>query len=126
VLFLRIKPSGEYTNEQGERNNMDKEGRWLIARDWVVTFLRAPYGTWSFPDKTLVYLMYDAGSRLIDRRPDQFHTVVAYSPPALPEPGEAELSDFACTLDPYLITKGSAIARSALSLSQRVAQPRRE
>jgi hypothetical protein len=125
VLFLRIKPSGEYTNEQGERGNMDKKGRWLIARDWVVTFLRAPYGAWSFPDKTLVYLMYDAGSRLIDRRPDEFHTVVAYGPPALPDPCQPELSDFACTLDPYLVTKGSAIARTALSLSGRVVQPGR-
>ena len=61
----------------------------------------------------------------MDRRPEQFHTVVAYGPPALPEPCEPELSDFACTLDPYLIIKGSSIARDALKLTGRVAQPER-
>ena len=77
VLFLRINPSGRYTTTEGETANIDKKARWLIARDWIVCFLRAPYGTWAFGDKTLVYLFYDHSSPLIDQRPAEFSTVVA-------------------------------------------------
>ena len=104
ILFIRINPSGEYTGATGETENVDKRARWLIARDWIVTFLRAPYGAWAYPDRTLVYLFYDSGSNLIDRRPDQFHTEVAYQAPALPT-ACTDLADFACTLDPYLLMK---------------------
>ena len=73
---------------------VSKKARWLVARDWIVTFLRAPWGT----DKTLVYLYYDSGFALIDRRPNVSDTVVAYQPPALPA-NASSLADYACTLD---------------------------
>ena len=62
------------------------------------------------------------GSALIDRRPSVFDTVVAYQPPSLPGPA-SELADYACTLDPYLMTKGSSIAQECLALDGRYEQP---
>ena len=119
ILFIRINPSGEYTGPAGETENVDKRARWLVTRDWIVTFLRAPYGAWAYPDRTLVYLFYDSDSNLIDRRPDQFHTEVAYQAPGLPPACADDLSDFACALDPYLVLKGSKLARECLALDNR-------
>ena len=59
VLFIRVNPSGPYRSSSGLLENPDKKARWLVARDWIVTFLRAPWGAWAFADKTLVYLYYD-------------------------------------------------------------------
>jgi hypothetical protein len=122
VLFIRINPSGPYRVPSGQQENRDKKARWLVARDWIVTFLRSPWGTWAFADTTLVYLYYDHGSALIDRRPSVFDTVVAYQPPSLPA-NASELADYACTLDPYLMTKGSSIAQECLALDNRFEQP---
>jgi hypothetical protein len=124
VLFIRINPSGPYRGPSGEQENPDKKARWLVARDWMVTFLRAPWGTWSFADKALVYLFYEHGSALIDRRPNVFDTVVAYRGPSLPA-NASELADYACTLDPYLMTKGSSVAQECLALNNRFEQPSR-
>ncbi len=124
VLFVRINPSGAYSTPEGAKN-MDKKARWLIARDWIVTFLRAPYGSWAYDDRLLLYLFYDHTSPLLDRRPAAFTTVLAYQAPALPEPRAADLADWACSLDPYLMTKGSTIAQEGLALSCRLSQPAR-
>ena len=104
---------------------MDKKARWLIVRDWIVTFLRAPYGTWTFGDKTLVYLFYNHDSPLIDRRAAEFDTVVAYNPPALPEPPLPDLADWACTLTPYGPTKGCQHSKEHLALGNSHPQPAR-
>ena len=100
---------------------VSKKARWLVARDWIVTFMRAPWGT--FEDKTLVYLYYDSGPALIDRRPNVSDTVVAYQPPALPA-NASDLADYACTLD--LMTKGNSVAQECLALENRFEQPSRE
>jgi hypothetical protein len=77
-------------------------------------------GTWAFEkDKVLVYLFYDFDSNLVDRRTDQFATVVAYKPPGLPSPVPLHLSDWSCSLDPYLVVKGSALAQEHLALKDR-------
>jgi hypothetical protein len=102
-----------------------QESTLAIVRDWIVTFLRAPYGTWTFGEKTLVYLFYDCKSQLIDTRPDAFTTVVAYKAPALPVPTLPDLADWASTRDPYIIVKGSTIAQECLALDSRVEQPPR-
>lgn len=126
VLMVRINPGGKYksTPAQAAYDNCDKKARWLVLRDWVVTFLRAPYGAWTFGDRVLLYLFYDCESPLIDRRP-AFTTVVAYQAPALPTPNTPKLADWACTLDPYLIVKGSTIAQECLALDRRHPQPQR-
>ena len=98
------------------------KARWLVARDWIVTFLRAPWRT--FADKTLVYLYYDNGFALIDRRPNVSDTVVAYQPPALQANNASDLADYACTLD--LMTKGNSVAQECLALENRFEQPSRE
>jgi hypothetical protein len=124
VLSIRINPSGPYTGPSGQQENPDKKARWLVARDWIVTFLRAPWTAWGFQNQSLLYLFYESRSYLIDRRPNVFDTVVAYQPPALPA-NASELADYACTLDPYLMTKGSSIAQECLALDCRFEQPRR-
>ena len=125
VLLMRISPSGKYKRPGGEEADLDKRARWLIARDWLVTWLRAPYGTWTLGDKAVVYLFYDHDSQLIDRRPIEFTTVVAYQAPALPTPAPPDLADWACTLDPYLVVKGSTLTLEHLALPKRRAQPAR-
>ena len=102
-----------------QEGNADKNGRWLIARDWIVCFLRAP------TDRTLVLLLYDYNSRLIDQRPEEFTTVVAYKAPCLPTPPCPDVADWACTLDPYLAVKGSTLAQEHLALAGRHLQPPR-
>ncbi len=105
----------------GEEGNTDKKARWLIARDWIVSFLRASWGSWTLggaTGKTLVYLYYHFDSELIDRRPEEFSTVVAYGAPALPTPPLPDLADWACTLDPYLAVKGSMLAQEHLALAR--------
>ena len=83
VLFLRVNPSSQYTTSEGEQASLEKRARWLIVREWIVTFLRYPLGVWAYEkDKTLVYLFYDHDSNLIDKRPE-FNTVVAYKPLAV-------------------------------------------
>ena len=67
--------------------------------------------------RTLVYLFYTHNSDLIDRRPQEFTTVVAYRAPALPTPPLPDLADWACTLDPYLAIKGSTLAQEHLAAS---------
>lgn len=121
VLFIRINPSGQYMTSEGQEN-IDKKARWLVMRDWVTTFLRYPYGTWTFPDQTLLYLFYSHNSPLIDRRPTVFSIVVAYRAPALPEPHNPDLADWACCMDPYLICKGSKLAQKHLALDKRLNQ----
>ena len=118
VLFLRVNPSGQYTVGDGQAN-LDKRARWLIVRDWIVTFLRYPLGAWALKDKALVYLFYSGDSGLIDVRPSEFETVVAYKAPALPSPAPPNLADWACCLDPYLLVKGSALAQEHLALKDR-------
>ena len=118
VLFLRVNPSGQYTVGDGQAN-LDKRARWLIVRDWIVTFLRYPLGAWAHQDKALVYLFYSGDSGLIDVRPSEFETVVAYKAPALPSPAPPDLADWACCLDPYLLVKGSALAQEHLALKDR-------
>jgi hypothetical protein len=121
VLFLRVNPTGRYNVGEGEQGNLEKKARWLIAREWIVTFLRYPLGAWGAyeKDKVLVYLFYDFDSNLIDNRSDQFATVVAYKPPGLPAPAPPHLSDWSCALDPYLVIKGSALAQEHLALKDR-------
>ena len=122
VLFLRVNPSGQYTTSEGEAS-LEKKARWLIVREWIVTFLRYPLGVWAYEkDKTLVYLFYDHDSNLIDKRPE-FNTVVAYKPPGLPAPTPPDLADWSCSLDPYLAVKGSALAVEHLVLKDRHPQP---
>jgi hypothetical protein len=124
ILFIRINPSGQYATLEGTVNT-DKRARWLIMRDWIVTFLRFPYGSWAWGDKTLTYLFYSHDSALIDRRPSEFMTVVACQAPALPE--SSSLADWACCLDPYLPIKGSATAQEALEINKRMkCQPESE
>ena len=118
VLFLPVNPSGQYTVGDGQAN-LDKRARWLIVRDWIVTFLRYPLGAWAHQDKALVYLFYSRDSGLIDVRPSEFETVVAYTAPALPSPAPPDLADWACCLDPYLLVKGSALAQEHLALKDR-------
>ena len=120
ILFVRINPAGEFATADEGMLNTDKRARWLILREWVATFLRYPYGAWAFEDKTLLYLFYDQTSSLIDRRPEKFQTVVTNRAPALPE--GSSLADWACTLDPYLLMKGSQIAREVLALNSRLPQ----
>ena len=72
---------------------------------------------------TLVYLYYHFDSELIDRRPEEFSTVVAYRAPALPMLPLPDLADWACTLDPYLAFKGSTLAQEHLALAGRHPQP---
>ena len=119
VLFLRVNPSGRYTVGEETFANLDKKARWLIVREWIVTFLRYPLGTWTYKDKALVYLFYDFDSHLIDRRPTEFDTVVTYKPPGLPTPTPTHLADWSCALDPYLVMKGSALAQEHLALKDR-------
>jgi hypothetical protein len=123
TLLIRINPAGEYTTPTG-KVDINSKARWLVARDWMVTFLRSPWGTWKFGDKTLVYLFYDFDSILIDRSPE-FTTVVAYQAPALPAhaEGAVPLADYACTLDPYLLMQGSEHAQTHLALADRFPQP---
>ena len=144
--------------------------RWLILRDWVVTFLRAEHGTWpsSGPSRTLLYLFYPDGSNLIHEYGNgdddlvdrvEFRTIVTRSPPGLPprvgvdveivpKPKKQKQSsssaataggsgsggsgsggsgsgsgvdakypaDWSCCHDPYLLCKGSDMARKCLSL----------
>jgi hypothetical protein len=128
--MLRVSPSGRYRLPSGEEPDIDKKARWLIVRDWIVTFLRAPCGTLSLGDKTLVYLFYNHDSPLIDRRPAEFDTVVAYRPPALPAPPLPDLADWACTLSsaalsPYGPTKGCRHSKEHLALSNCHPQPER-
>lgn len=106
----------------------DRKERRLIARDWIVCFLRAPWGSWTLggdTGRTLVYLFYNCNSGLIDHQPAKFTTVVAYKAPALPTPPLPDLADWACTLDPYLAVKGSALAQEHLALAGRHPQPAR-
>jgi hypothetical protein len=120
VLFLRVNPSGRYMISDGEQANLDKRARWLITREWIVTFLRYPLGTWAYEkDKVIVYLFYDHDSDIIDVRPATFNTVVTYRPPALPSPAPPHLADWSCSLDPYLAVKGSALAQEHLALKDR-------
>lgn len=128
VLLLRISPSGKYRVAAGEEGNTDKRARWLIARDWIVCFLRAPWGSWTLggaTGRTLVYLYHNFDSELIDQRPEEFSTVVAYRAPALPVPAISDLADWACSLDPYLAVKGSTLAQEHLALAGRHPQPPR-
>ena len=125
ILMLRVSPSGRYHLPSGEEADIDKKARWLIVRDWIVTFLRAPYGTYTHGAKTLAYLFYNYDSPLIDRRAAEFDTVVAYQPPALPAPTLPDLADWACTLTPYGPTKGCQHSKAHLALSSRHPQPPR-
>jgi hypothetical protein len=125
VLFIRVNPSGRHSVADNQTPNLDKKARWLVVRDWIVTFLRAPYGTWTYGEKTLCYLFYDCNSQLIDARPDAFTTVVAYRAPALPLPALPDVADWACSMDPYLLIKGSKYAQECLALDGRVEQPPR-
>ena len=121
-------PSGKYRVAAGEEGNTDKRARWLIARDWIVCFLRAPWGSWTLggaTGRTLVYLYHNFDSELIDQRPEEFSTVVAYRAPALPVPAISDLADWACSLDPYLAVKGSTLAQEHLALAGRHPQPPR-
>jgi hypothetical protein len=122
ILFIRINPTGAYTTGEGQANP-DKRARWLVARDWMACFLRYPFGSWEFGDRTLVYLFYSYESQLIDRRPEAFATVVTDKPPALPE--GSPLADWGCSLDPYLVVKGGSVAQQALALEGRAEQPAR-
>ena len=122
ILFLRINPCGPYSTPQGSANT-HKHARWLVAREWWVTFLRAPFGAWAYGDKVLLYLYYNHDSPLIDHRTGDFTTLVAYQPPALPIPLPNNLADWACSLDPMLLTKGSQIAQEHLSLNSRLHRP---
>lgn len=120
VLFIRVNPTGHYTMADGRQANLDKKARWLIVRDWIVTYLRYPLGAWAFQmDKVLVYLFYNAESNLIDIRPADFETVVSYKPPGLGSPAPLDLADWGCTLDPYLLVRGSSLAQEHLALNNR-------
>jgi hypothetical protein len=119
ILFMRINPCGPYSTPQGSANT-HKHARWRVAREWWVTFLRAPFGAWAYGDKVLLYLYYNHDSPLIDHRTGDFTTLVAYQPPALPIPLPNNLADWACSLDPMLLTKGSQIAQEHLSLNSRL------
>lgn len=138
AMLLRINPSASYRriandeDSDSEATQDDvpdmpvmhgKKARWLVARDWVVTFLRQTYGAWAWGDRVLVYLFYDENSPRIDQRPAPrpFDTVVVYQAPALPDPKPADLADWACCIDPYILIKGSVVARVALALDDRFA-----
>jgi hypothetical protein len=74
VLFLRVNPCGKYKMAGGEEACIDKKARWLVARHWIVCFLRAPWGAWTLggdKHRSLVYLFYSEDSPLLDRRPAQ-------------------------------------------------------
>jgi hypothetical protein len=70
-----------------------------------------------------MYLYYNHDSPLIDNRAGDFTTLVAYQPPALPNPLPNNLADWACSLDPMLLTKGSQVAQEHLSLNNRLHRP---
>ena len=117
ILFLRVSPTGQYMTDEGEQANLDKKARWLIVREWIVTFLRYPLGSWAFEkDRVLVYLFCSHDSSLVDVRPSEFQTIVAYQPPGLGRPASPDLVDWACSLDPYLLVKGSSLAQEHLAL----------
>ncbi len=101
---------------------VSKKARWLVARDWIVTFLRAPWRT--FADKTLVYLYYDSGFALIDRRPNVTLSLPTNHP--LCQPMQATWQTMHAHSTWATLTKGNNVAQECLALENMFEQPSRE
>ena len=125
VLLLRISPCGRYRMAVGEEGNADKKARLLIARDWIACFLRAPPALVDGVSG-IVQLLQTCRCQMQPRRSRrsrprhssrdcQAQEHVASDGQAATTRSPGARPPRACTLDPYLAIKGSALAQQHLA-----------